>query len=114
MILKENCFGKKSLVSDLGGKVPSWGYTESVLLDDGMVICTPGGKNGSLAALDANSGKTLWRTTEFTDGAQYSSPISILHRGKKQYVQLVMKNLVGISPKMEMFFGNLNGPEKLQ
>ncbi|MAL85382.1 MAG: polyvinylalcohol dehydrogenase [Opitutae bacterium] len=90
---------QKSLVSDLGGKVPSWGYTESVLLDDGMVICTPGGKNGSLAALDANSGKTLWRTAEFTDGAQYSSPISILHQGKKQYVQLVMKNLVGISPQ---------------
>ncbi len=90
---------KKSLVQDLGGKVPGWGYTESVLINNGKVICTPGGKDGSLAALDANSGRTVWRTKGFTDGAQYSSPISIVHQGKQQVVQLVMKNLVGIDPK---------------
>jgi outer membrane protein assembly factor BamB len=90
---------KKSLVQDLGGKVPGWGYTESVLINNGKVICTPGGKDGSLAALDANSGRTVWRTKGFTDGAQYSSPISIVHEGKQQVVQLVMKNLVGIDPK---------------
>jgi len=89
---------KKSLVDDLGGKVPGWGYTESVLVDEGKVICTPGGKDGAIAALDADSGRTIWRTKSFTDGAQYSSPISIIHQGKKQYVQLVMKNIVGIDP----------------
>jgi len=89
---------KKSLVDDLGGKVPGWGYTESVLVDQGKVICTPGGKDGAIAALDAESGRTIWRTKSFTDGAQYSSPISIIHLGKKQYVQLVMKNIVGIDP----------------
>ena len=89
---------KKSLVDDLGGKVPGWGYTESVLVDQGKVICTPGGKDGTIAALDADSGRTIWRTKNFTDGAQYSSPISIMHQGKKQYVQLVMKNIVGIDP----------------
>ena len=89
---------KKSLVDDLGGKVPGWGYTESVLVDQGKVICTPGGKDGAIAALDADSGRTIWRTKSFTDGAQYSSPISIIHQGKKQYVQLVMKNIVGIDP----------------
>jgi len=89
---------KKSLVDDLGGKVPGWGYTESVLVDQGKVICTPGGKDGAIAALDADSGRTIWRTKSFTDGAQYSSPISIMYQGKKQYVQLVMKNIVGIEP----------------
>jgi outer membrane protein assembly factor BamB len=89
---------KKSLVDDLGGKVPGWGYTESVLVDQEKVICTPGGKDGTIAALDADSGRTIWRTKNFTDGAQYSSPISIMHQGKKQYVQLVMKNIVGIDP----------------
>ena len=95
--------GKKiwgvSLVSDLGGKVPTWGYTESVLVDQGRVICTPGGLQGALAALDADTGKLLWQSTEFTDYAQYSSPIVIENRGKRQYVQLVMKNLVGIDAK---------------
>ena len=90
---------KKNLAIDLGGKVPSWGYTESVLIDNGKVICTPGGKLGTLAALDADTGKMIWRTKEFTDGAQYSSPISIYHQGMKQYVQLVMKNVVGVNPE---------------
>lgn len=84
------------LVNDLGGKVPGWGYTESVLLDQGRVICTPGGKKGALAALDAKDGKVLWRSEEFTDGAQYSSPIVVENKGVRQYVQLVMKNIVGL------------------
>ena len=87
------------LVKDLGGKVPGWGYTESVLVDEGRVVCTPGGAQGALAALDAKTGKVLWRSKEFTDGAQYSSPILIEQGGERQYVQLVMKNLVGINAK---------------
>ena len=94
---------KVHLVKELGGKVPGWGYTESVLVDQGRVICTPGGKKGALAALDAKTGKVLWRSKEFTDGAQYSSPIVIENQDKRQYVQLVMKNLVGI----EAFSGKL-------
>ena len=87
------------MVKDLDGKVPGWGYTESVLIDEGRVICTPGGKGGAIAALDAKSGKILWRSKEFTEPAQYSSPIVINHGGKRQYVQLVMKKLVGIDAK---------------
>ena len=89
------------LVKDLGGKVPGWGYTESVLVDEGRVICTPGGSGGALSALDANTGKVLWRSKEFTEPAQYSSPIVITQRGKRQYVQLVMKKLVGVDADQE-------------
>ena len=87
------------MVKDLEGKVPGWGYTESVLVDQGRVICTPGGKGGALTALDAKTGKILWRSKEFTEPAQYSSPIVINHGGKRQYVQLVMKKLVGVDAK---------------
>ena len=87
---------KKSMTDDFGGKVPGWGYTESPLVDGDKVICTPGGKGGALVALNAKDGSTIWQSKEFTDGAQYSSAIAIEHDGKRQYVQLVMKNLVGI------------------
>jgi len=30
------------LVADLGGRIPPWGYAESVLVDGDKVICTPG------------------------------------------------------------------------
>ena len=45
------------MVKDLGGKVPGWGYTESVLVDGDHVICTPGGKRGTLAAIDKKNGQ---------------------------------------------------------
>ncbi|MEE3218895.1 MAG: PQQ-binding-like beta-propeller repeat protein, partial [Planctomycetota bacterium] len=38
-------------MKDLGGNIPRWGYTESVLVDGDQVVCTPGGNQGALAAL---------------------------------------------------------------
>jgi len=86
-----------SLPRDLGGEVPGWGYTESVLVDGDRVICTPGGDQGALAALDARSGQVLWRSKDFTEGAQYSSPILVTHNGVRQVVQLTMRRLAGVA-----------------
>ena len=85
-----------SMTKDLGGKLQSWGYTESVLVDGDQVICTPGGSKGTLAALDKLTGKLKWQSAELTVDAQYSSPLVIEHGGKRQYVQLVMNKLFGI------------------
>lgn len=86
-------------LTQLGGRVPGWGYTESVLVDGNMVVCTPGGSQGALAALDKTSGKLIWQSKEFTDGAHYSSIVPAEINGTWQYVQLVEKNFVGISAK---------------
>ena len=89
----------KSLVSDLGGKLQDWGYTESPLVVGDVVICTPGGSQGTLAGLDIQTGKVVWRSKDVTDNAQYSSPILISHEGKQQVVQLVMNKVFGVDPK---------------
>jgi outer membrane protein assembly factor BamB len=101
------------MVKDLGGKVPGWGYTESVLVDEGRVICTPGGNGGALTALDTKTGEVIWRSKEFTDPAQYSSPILINHGGKRQYVQLVMKKLVGVDAKNGKLVWSSDWPGKV-
>jgi len=87
----------KTAMSDLGGRIPGWGYTESVLVDENKVVCTPGGSRGALAALDKNTGNVLWRSTEFTDDAQYASIIPAAINSTRQYIQLTMQSLVGIS-----------------
>ncbi len=89
----------KNLVTDLGGQLQDWGYTESPLVVGDIVICTPGGPQGTLAALDKSSGAVRWRTSGLTDKAQYSSPILIQHDGQPQVVQLVMNRFFGVSPK---------------
>ncbi|MBL9128331.1 MAG: PQQ-like beta-propeller repeat protein [Verrucomicrobiales bacterium] len=89
---------QESMTSDLGGKLADWGYTESVLIVDDLVICTPGGSKGTLAALRKTTGDVVWRTTDLKDNAQYSSPILVRHGGKTQVVQLVAQRVFGVDP----------------
>lgn len=89
----------KTSMSKLGGKKPGWGFCESVLVDDGKVICTPGGKQGAMAALDKSTGSVIWQSDSWRDGAQYSSVVPATIHGRKQYVQLTQKSLVGIDAK---------------
>lgn len=86
-------------MKELGGKVPGWGYTESVLVDGNQVVCTPGGDQGAIAALDKKTGATVWQSKDFTDGAQYPSIVKATINGEPQYIQLTMQTLVGVSPK---------------
>ncbi len=86
-------------MKDFGGKVPGWGYTESVLVDGNLVVCTPGGPQGTLLALDKMTGKKVWQSSEWTDGAQYSSVIAVTHNGSRQYIALTMQHFGGVDAK---------------
>ncbi len=84
-------------MDSLGGKVPGWGYTESPLVDGNMVVCTPGGGQGSLAAFDKNTGKKVWQSAEWTDPAQYSSIVPATHNGARQLIQLTMQHVAAVN-----------------
>jgi len=89
---------RKSFTKDFGGKMMSgWGYAESVLVDGDKVICTPGGPKGTIVALDKNSGKTVWRTKDFTDSAAYCSIVPAEIGGVRQYVQMTDASVVGVA-----------------
>jgi outer membrane protein assembly factor BamB len=91
---------KVSLPQDLQGQMMSgWGWSESPLADGDKVICTPGGKKGALAALDKKTGSVLWRSTEVTSQATYSSVVADEVGGVRQYVQVVNKAVVGVAAK---------------
>lgn len=86
-----------SLVTDLGGQIPGWGYSESPLVEGDMLIVTPGGKQGTMVALDKQTGKVLWRSIEVTQGAQYSSPVPATLAGVRQVVQMARDNVFGVT-----------------
>ncbi len=89
----------RTTMKDLGGKTPGWGYTESVLVDGKLVLCTPGGPQGTMAALDKTTGKLVWQTKELTNGAHYSSIVPAQINGATQYVQRTAETVFGVSPK---------------
>ena len=88
-----------SLVDDLGGKIPVWGYSESPLVDGELVVVTPGGDQGAIAAIDRSTGEVVWQCEALEDVAHYSSPVVAQPHGERQYVQLLEKRLVGLAPK---------------
>lgn len=107
---------QKNLVSDLGGVLPTWRYNESPLVDGDRVICSPGGKEATLVALNKTTGETIWQTAVpepaggnsgggrgggrpgFRDsGAAYSSAAAINFEGQRQYVQFTSKALIGVA-----------------
>jgi len=90
----------KTNLKKYGGSEPKWGYSESPLVDDGRVVCTPGGGRGAIMAFDKKTGRPLWQTKGFRDrnATQYSSIIAVEHNGARQYIQLTMKQVVGLDP----------------
>jgi outer membrane protein assembly factor BamB len=61
---------RRSFVDDFGGRLPRWRYNESPLVDGEKVICTPGGEDATLVAVDKLTGKTIWKSQvpDSTDG----------------------------------------------
>ncbi len=109
---------QRSLTRDFGGIVPPWRYNESPLIDGDKLICTPGGPEAMMVALNKLTGEPIWKTqmpaTAAADaggrggrggrgggrggsGAGYASAIAIDFEGQRQYVQLTARAVIGVA-----------------
>lgn len=102
---------QRSLQKDFGGSLPTWSYRESPLVDGDKVVCTPGGEDATLAALDKMTGKTIWKSQlpgspggdsgglgAFSkSGAAYASAIVFDFQGQRQYAQFTATALIGVA-----------------
>ncbi|MBI3409642.1 MAG: PQQ-like beta-propeller repeat protein [Planctomycetes bacterium] len=80
---------RKNLIKDFDGEMMSeWGYSESPLVDGNVLVCTPGGEKGTMAALDKSNGNLVWQSQELKHKAPYSSIMPADIHGVPQYVQL--------------------------
>lgn len=100
---------RRNLVSEFGGAIPNWGYSESVLVDGPWVLCTPGGSEATIAALDKTSGKTVWQA-KVGDPAHYSSIIRADIGGVKQYIQFTAKGVIAVSAADGTFLWRYDAP----
>jgi outer membrane protein assembly factor BamB len=94
----------KNFVQDFGGRVPSWGYSESPLVDGDVVVCTPGARQALIVALSKSNGETVWKASAPAEmrgrghgGAGYSSIVIGAGAGIRQYVQLTGNGVIGVS-----------------
>ena len=88
---------KKNILQEFGGRNITWGISESVLIDGDRLICTPGGSNGTMVALDRSSGSTVWVSqVPGKPQAAYSSAIAVDVGGVRQYVNFTSAGVVGV------------------
>jgi outer membrane protein assembly factor BamB len=94
----------KNLKKDFGGVPGAWAYSESVLLDGDVLVCTPGGKEATLLALKKKDGGTVWKSAvPGGDPAAYASPVAVEVGGVRQYVQFLANGLVGVEARTGKF-----------
>lgn len=86
----------RDLPKEFVGEAPMCGFAEAPLIDGNAVICTPGGKDAALVALDKATGKTIWTTSGFSDQSAYCSPILIERGGIRLVVTITARFVVGI------------------
>lgn len=90
---------QRDFVADFGGRSSGRGYGESPLIDGERLVCTPGGPEAMVVALDRKSGDIIWKAAlpEVTpkDTAAFASIVISNGGGIRQYVQLVSRGLVG-------------------
>ncbi len=97
------------VVKDFGGRTPSWGYAESVLIDGPWVICTPGGSKATIAAINKKNGRLVWGSP-VGDPAAYASVIKVMVGKSKQYVNLTGKGVIGVAAKTGKLLWRYNAP----
>jgi outer membrane protein assembly factor BamB len=91
---------RKSLRTDFGGKPGIWAYSESPLVDGDTLVCTPGGAEATMVALNKRTGEVIWKSAlPGGDEAAYASAIVLETAGVRQYVQLLQGGVVGVEAK---------------
>lgn len=121
---------QRSMKSDFGGRPPMWNYRESPLIDGNQLVCTPGGPDATIVALDKLTGNLIWKCKVPDDSsgspsappgrsgrgrpdmssAGYASPIAIDVDGQRQYVQLTAKALAGVAASDGTLLWRYNKP----
>ena len=102
---------QKNLRADFGGKPGTWAYAESPLIDGDALVCTPGGSEATIVALNKKTGDVIWKcAVPGGDEAAYASTVTVESGGVKQYVQLLQKGLVGVEAKTGKFLWRYGKP----
>jgi outer membrane protein assembly factor BamB len=86
----------RDLVAELGGRGGGYGYAESLILDGDRLICSPGGDT-AMAALDAKTGETVWKSPSAGEPAGYATPILAECQGLRLLLTMSERSLIGIN-----------------
>jgi outer membrane protein assembly factor BamB len=75
-----------------------WGVSESPLIVDDKVICTPGGAKTSVVAFDKMTGKPVWQSESVGGPRSYVSPIIYEYKQFRYILAVTGTHLIALEP----------------
>jgi outer membrane protein assembly factor BamB len=94
---KGNVIWSKNLPKTYEAPVPLWGYAGHPLVYKNMLICTVGGKDSAVVALDKETGKEVWKALN-TPEIGYSPPTLIEAGGVTQLLIFHGQGISSLNP----------------
>ncbi len=89
---------RKNYPSDFGAKSPVWGFCDYPLVDGDKLICTPGGPQATIVALNKNTGHLIWKFgVPDNQRSAYAAMVVAEVSGIRQYVTSLSEGLVGVA-----------------
>ncbi len=76
-----------------------WGNSETPLIIDDKVICTPGGQKTSVVAFDKMTGKLVWQSKSMGGQRAYASATIYQHNGFRYILAVIGTDLLAVVPE---------------
>ena len=86
-----------NLLTKFESKSIRWGLSESPLIDGDRVICSPGGPQAAVVALDKMTGQIVWKSPSTGELAGYASPNLFEFGGLRILSTMTAKACIGLN-----------------
>jgi len=87
---------RKDIFKEFGGRNTEWGLAETLMVHGDMLICTPGGREHNIIALNKISGDLIWTTKGLSQIPAYCSPLLIEIGGRNLLITHTKDDILGV------------------
>jgi outer membrane protein assembly factor BamB len=85
----------KNLFKEFDGRNAEWGLAETVVIHGDKLICTPGGRENNIIALNKISGDLIWSSRGMGEVSAYCTPLLIQIGGRNLMITHTADNILG-------------------
>lgn len=100
-----------NLLKTFKAERPKYGLSESLMINEDVIFCCPGGVDGYVVALEKDTGRTLWANNQIKDPVGYCSPVVAHIDGVEQVITMSAERVFSFAPEngrilWDYIFGN--------
>ena len=103
---------RKNLVDSYGARIIEWGLNETVVIHDDKVICTPGGRQHNMIALNRFNGDLIWTIPAKSERSAYCTPLLTKIGSRNLLITHTENNVIGVDADNGTFLWSYPHPNR--